>query len=64
VIVMCRKRQANDLDEVLNPSDHFDPDKRVGKDPRLSGPRSDESAVEPGDQDRRDDRPSARADEE
>lgn len=57
-----RKSDAQDLNDALNPSDRFDPDEGVGKDPELSGPREDESTVESGDEAERDHVPRHRKD--
>lgn len=42
-----RARRKRELDESLNPSDHFDPKRGIGKDPEMSGPRGDEADLDP-----------------
>lgn len=44
---MSERYEPADLDDVLNPGDHLTSDGAVGKDPHLSGPREDESEVDP-----------------
>lgn len=55
-----RKSDPQELDDTLNPSDRFDADHGVGKDPELSGPREDEATVVPGGEEKRKHQPRHR----